>query len=155
MFSNALQVLFEQIHYATADKPDIIFWTRLKEKTFELAGKWLEHLERGKIFCLHRPDTFKAATGQIFEFLMRWIHCLYNNVTYRLYAATNQSVNDRRDSTLRLDTSQIVLIQYPIVHWVYWIESHHGEIWREQFAYFRVERLALAYFDGTNCAWCE
>ena len=34
-------VFFEKIYYAFVEKPDKLFWTRLKEKNFAFAGKWL------------------------------------------------------------------------------------------------------------------
>ena len=47
--------------------------------------------------------------------MMGWIHGLYNNVIYQLYAAPNQPKDKRREPTLRVITSQIVLIQDPIM----------------------------------------
>ena len=35
----ASQVSFERIYYAIANKPDKVFWARLKEKTFAFVGK--------------------------------------------------------------------------------------------------------------------
>ena len=35
----ALQVSFEPIYYAFAEKPDKLLWARLKEKTFTFVGK--------------------------------------------------------------------------------------------------------------------
>ena len=45
MSSCGLQVPFEQIYYAFAQKTDKLFKTRLKEVAFVFAEKRLEHLE--------------------------------------------------------------------------------------------------------------
>ena len=87
--SHILQVFIEQTYSAFAEKPDKFFWARLREKTFAFAGKRLEHLESKKILCGHRPKTLNVSTGPQTKTLMGRIHCLYNNVTSRLYAAEN------------------------------------------------------------------
>ena len=115
----ALQVCFGQIYYAFAKKQDKLFWARLKEKTFAIAGKRLEHLENREILCVHRPkfSTFSAGPG--YSVLWEWIRCLYNNVIDRVCVATGQSINDRREQMLRPDTNQLALIRVPIVHKAY------------------------------------
>ena len=102
---------FEQIYHAFAKKPDKLFWTSLKKVTFEFAGKRLEHLESREILCVHRPKSLNALNVQGYKILTEQIHCLCNNVTYRLSAATNQSTNDQTEQTLHFNTSQLVLNQ--------------------------------------------
>ena len=75
---------FEQIYYALANKQDELFWTRLKEKFFEFAGKWLENLQSRETLCLHRPNISNIPSGRGWKMLIRRIHCLYKNVIYRL-----------------------------------------------------------------------
>ena len=108
-----LQVSLEQIYYAFAKKPDKLVWARLKEVTFAFAGKQLEHLESREILCVHRPKTLNALNVRECKILTEQNHCLYNNVIYRLSAATNQSTNDQKEQTLHLDTSQLALNQDP------------------------------------------
>ena len=43
-----------------------------------------------------------------------WNHCLYNIVNRRLFVATNQTMNDRKEQTLRLNTREVALIRVPI-----------------------------------------
>ena len=50
------------------------------------------------------------------KILMERIHCSYNNVICRLYAATNQSMNDCRQPMLRPNTNQLALIRDPTGH---------------------------------------
>ena len=56
------------------------------------------------------------------------IQCLYNIVIHPVFVATSQSLNDRREQTLRLDASQLGLIRVPVAHEAYLLASHHGEI---------------------------
>ena len=78
---------------------------------------------------------------------MGWIHSLYINVIYLLYAARNQSTPGRKEQTLRVIFSQLALIQDPVAHWVYWLASHHGDTSREQNSCSGAQRLAVSYFD--------
>ena len=110
-----LQVSFEQIYYAFAMKPDKLFWARLKKVAFAFAGKRLEHWDFKEILCVHRPNSLNALIVREYKILTEQIHCLCNNVIYRLSAATNQSTNDQREQTLHPDTSQLALIQEPTV----------------------------------------
>ena len=112
----ALQVSFEQIYYAFAEKLDKLFWTRLKEKGFVFEEKRLEHLQKRNTLYFNRPKTLNVSTSPEYKVSMRRTHCLYNNVIYRLNAATNQSINDPREPTLRPDTNQLVLIRDPTVY---------------------------------------
>ena len=73
-------------------------------------------MERREIVCVHRPKFLTVSAGPGYEILREWIRCLYNNVIDRLCVATSQSINDRREQMLRLDTSQLALIRVPIVH---------------------------------------
>ena len=82
---------------------------------FAFAGKRLEHLESREILCVHRPKSLKTLIVREYKILTEQIHCLYNNVIYRLPAAANQSTKDQREQTLHLDTSQLALIQEPTV----------------------------------------
>ena len=61
---NALQVSFEQIYYAFAERPDKLFWARLKKLAVAFAGKRLEHLESTETLCVHHPKTSSVSTGQ-------------------------------------------------------------------------------------------
>ena len=96
-------------------KPDEFFLAGLKKVTFAFAGKELEHLESKKISCVHRPTSLIALNVREYKILTEQIHCLCNNVIFRLSMATNHSTNDQREQTLQLNTSQKVLNQDPIV----------------------------------------
>ena len=115
MSFDALPVSFEQIYYAFAKKPDKLFWARLKEKTFAFVGRRLEHFESREILCVHRPKLLTVSVSPGYKILMEWIRCLNNNVIDRLCAVTIQSTNNKREQTLHLNTSQIVLNQDPTV----------------------------------------
>ena len=78
--------------------------------TFTFAADSVEHLESRDIFNVHRPKTLNALVVRGYEIMTKWIHYLYSNVVDRLFVATNQSMNDRREQTLRLDSSQLILI---------------------------------------------
>ena len=108
---------FEQIYYAFAEKPDKLFWARVKEKTFAIVGKWLEHLESREILCVHRLKFLTVSVVPGYKILREWIRCLYNNVIDRLCVVTNRSTIDQKVQTLHLHTSQLVLNQDPIVCW--------------------------------------
>ena len=82
---------------------------------FAFAGKRLEHLESREILCVHRAKFSNALNVREYKFLMEQIHCLCNNIIYRLSAATNQSTNDQKEQTLHLDTSQLAVNQDPTV----------------------------------------
>ena len=83
--------------------------------TFAIAGKRLEHLESGEILCVHCPKSLDASNVREYKILTEQIHCLCNNVIYRLSVATNQSTNNQRQQTLHLDTSQLALNVDPTV----------------------------------------
>ena len=68
------------------------------------------------------------------------IHWLYSKVIHRMFLAKIQSIYDRKEQTLSLDTSHLALIVDQTVHWAYWLASHHGEIWREQCLSFGAQR---------------
>ena len=53
----ALQVSFDQVSCAFTEIPVKLFGTTLKEMTFALAEKRLEHLEIIKLLCVHRPKS--------------------------------------------------------------------------------------------------
>ena len=112
----ALRVSFEQIYYAFAKKPDKPFWGRLKEKTFAIVGKRLEHLESREILCVHRPKFLNVSVVPGYKILREWSRCLYNNVIDRLCVVTNRSTIDQKVQTLHPDTSQRKLSQAPTVH---------------------------------------
>ena len=78
---------------------------------FAFAGKQLKNLESREYLCVHRPKTLKALNNREYKILTEQIHCLFNNVIFRLSAATNQSTNDQREQTLHPDTSQVALNQ--------------------------------------------
>ena len=56
--------------------------------------------------CVHRPKSLNALNVRKYEILTEQIHCLCNNVIYRMSAATNQSLKDQREQTLHLDTNE-------------------------------------------------
>ena len=82
---------------------------------FAVAGKQLEHLESRDILCVDRPKCLNALNDREYEVLTEHIHCLCNNVIYRLFALTNQSTNDQKEQTFHLDTSKLALNQDPTV----------------------------------------
>ena len=125
-----LQVSFEQIYYVFAQKPDKLFWERLKEGAFAFVGKKLEHLENGEILCIHRPKSLNASNVREYKILTEKIHCLCSNVIYRLSATTNRSTNDQREQRLHLDTSQLDLIQDATVLKVVTSITSRGELKR-------------------------
>ena len=55
-----LQVSFEQIYFAFAEKLEKVFRTRLKERTFAFVGKRLEHLKAGEVLFGHRPKALSV-----------------------------------------------------------------------------------------------
>ena len=79
-------------------------------------GKRLEHLDSRETLCVHRPKFLTVSAGPGYKILREWIRCLYNNVIDRLCVATSQSIKDRREQMLRLDTSELALIRVLIVH---------------------------------------
>ena len=111
----SFQVSFEEIYYTFAKKLDKIFRTTLKEKTFAIVGKRLEHwrVERLCVFIVKRFYMLQAFREQKFK---EWIQCLRKNVVDRLFVATNQSTNDPRVHTMRLNTIHLSLIRDPIVY---------------------------------------
>ena len=64
-------------------------------------------MESRENFCVHRPKMFTVSAFPGYKILREWIRCLYNNVIDRLCMPTSQSVNDRSEQILRLDTSQL------------------------------------------------
>ena len=48
--------------------------------------------------------------------LREWIQCLYNIVIDPVFAAINQSMNDRKEQILRVNTSQLALPWDPITN---------------------------------------
>ena len=82
---------------------------------FAFVGKRLEHLKSREILCVHRPKSLNVLNVREYKILTEKIHCLLNNVIYRLSVATNQSTNDQRGQKLHLDTSQLALNQDPTV----------------------------------------
>ena len=69
-----------------------------------------------EILSFRRPKKLIISGGPGYKTLQEWIRCLYNNVTDRLFVATGQSINDRKEQMLRLDTSQLAPIAVPYVH---------------------------------------
>ena len=96
--------------------PEKLLWVRLRERTFAFVGKLLENLESREFLSVHRLKLLTVLTGPWYKTLTGWIRCLYINVINRLCVATGQSINDRREHMLRLDTSQLAPIRVPIVH---------------------------------------
>ena len=66
--------------------------------------------------------------------------------------ATSQVIEERKEQILRLDIIQQTLNRVPIVHYAYWIASHHGETWKDQGARSGAQRLAQVCFDETSWA---
>ena len=75
-----------------------------RKRIFEYLGKWLEHLESRGILCAHRPNFLTVPAGPGLKNLREWIQCLYNVVIDRLCVATSQSINDRKQQILFLNT---------------------------------------------------
>ena len=73
-------------------------------------------MESREFLCVHRPKILTVSAGRGYKILEESIQCLYNNVIDRLCVATSQSVNDRREQMLRLNTGQLALIRVPFVH---------------------------------------
>ena len=65
---------------------------------FAFAGERLEHLESREILCVHRAKSLNALNVQEYKILTEQMHCLFNNVIYRLSAATNQSQMTKENS---------------------------------------------------------
>ena len=95
--------------------------------SFAFAGKRLEHLESQESLCVHRPKSLNAFNVREYKSLTEQIHCLCNNVIYRLSAATNQSTNDQREQKLLPDTLQLPLNQDSTVRQEWLLELHHRE----------------------------
>ena len=112
----ALQVSFEQIYHAFAQKLDKLFWATVLEVTSALMGKKLEHLEDNEILCVHSTETLTSSSVQGHKVLKEWIQCLCLNVVNSLRVATSHSTNNRRVQTLRLNKNQQALIRDPTVH---------------------------------------
>ena len=108
----ALEFSFEKIYFTFAVVSDKFFWTRLKEKAFEVDGKWLEHLEKRENLCLHSPKTFINSAGPGYES----IRCLNNNKIDCLFELISHSTNDRRVQTLQLESNQLALVRVSNVH---------------------------------------
>ena len=120
--------------------------------------KWLLHLWesnwntwRVERLCVHRPKSLNALNVREYKFSAEQIHCLCNNVTYRLSVATNQSLNDQREQTLHLDTRELALNQDPTVCWGSSLALRHEETWREQCECYVTQRLFLVCSGEKSC----
>ena len=82
----------------------------------DFAGKRLEYLESGEMFCVYRPSTLNSSTVRGYEFSREEIKCLYDNVIDCLFVAKSQSINDPREQMLRLVFNQLPLIRVPIAN---------------------------------------
>ena len=111
-----LQVSFEKNYYAFPEKPDKTCWARLKEKMVPFVGKRLEHLESKVILSVQHLKILIVSACPGHKFSKEWNWCLYINLIERLIAATSQSVNDRREQMLPLDTMQRALIRVLNLH---------------------------------------
>ena len=111
-----LQVSCEKNYYTFAEKPDELFWSKLEEKSSEILGKRLEHLERKETLCVCRSKYLTVSVGPVYKTLREWIRCLYNNVIDRLFVATSQSATDSTIEMLRLDTNQLTVTRDPTLH---------------------------------------
>ena len=94
---------------------DKLFWARPEKVAFAFARKPLEHLECRETLCVRRLKFLNALNEREYKILTEQIHCLCNNVIYRLSAVTNQSTNNLKEQTLHLNTSQLGLNQDPTV----------------------------------------
>ena len=87
----------------------------LLDKTEEsglcICGKAIGHLQSREILCLHRLTSLNALNVRKCKILTEQNYCWCINVIYRLSAPTNKSINDQREQTLHLDTSQPTLNQ--------------------------------------------
>ena len=78
-------------------------------------GKGLEIMESRQILCIHRPQILTVSVNSGCKTLRECIRCLYNKVTDRLFVATSQSINDRREQIMRININQLARIRVPIV----------------------------------------
>ena len=115
MSFHALQVSCEKIRYTFEQEHDKLFRATLKEKSFAFVGKRMDYLESIETLCVHRPIFFIVSAGPVYKILRESIPCLYNNVIERLFVATSQRIDDRREQILRADTIKLDLIRVPIV----------------------------------------
>ena len=119
----ALRVSFEKFFFTFTEELHKLFWTRLEEKVFAFIGKWMEHLERREILCVHLPEFYNVSAGPGYRMLREWIRSLYNNVNDRLFEATSQSTTERTVQKLLLDSNQLALIWFLMC--TKWIDFHH------------------------------
>ena len=91
-------------------------WARMKEIKFEFAEDCVEHLNSKEILCIYRPKTSNVSNNRGYRSLMECIQCLRSKLFDHLIMTTSQSLNDRKEYLLRIDTSQLALIPAPIVH---------------------------------------
>ena len=103
-----------------------LFWATLKDKFF--ARKKNEDLESKEFLCLPNPRTLTISTGWGYESLRKWIECLNSNVIDRPFMVKNQSLIDRSEQTLSLDSSQLASIEYGTVHLAHCLASHLNDI---------------------------
>ena len=88
-------------------------WRKRSSHLYEIEWKtW--RVEKFCVFIVQKLWLFQSVQDRIF--LREWIQCFYNNAIDRLFMAKSQSINDRREQMLHLDTSQIALIRDPNVY---------------------------------------
>ena len=71
-------------------------------------------IQQIRMFSVQKFWSFQPVRDK--KNLSEWIRCLYDKVIDRLCVAKSQSINDRREEMLCLDTSQLAVIPVPIVH---------------------------------------
>ena len=76
----------------------------------------MELLESREIFSVHPAKILIVPVAPLYKILSEGIWFLYMDVIDRLFVATSQSMNDRREQMCLLGTSQLALIRGPNVH---------------------------------------
>ena len=84
----------------------------------------LEGLESREISCVHRSIVSNTSSCRAHKTLMEDFLYLCSSVADRLFAQTNQTINDQKVQTLHPDTSQRELIQALTVHLLWQLDTH-------------------------------
>ena len=79
---------------------------KTKRKIFCIRRKLIGTPREQRDFVRLSSKVLSVSNSPGSEILMGLIHILHNNVMYRLFVATKQSINDRMEEMFRLNTSQ-------------------------------------------------
>ena len=94
-FFHASQFSYEQFYYASAEKPDKLFWTRFKRLLDLRVNDW--NTLTVEKFCAvveHRLQMCQPV--RVEDFLRDWIQWLHSNVIDFPFVAASQ-IKDRRE----------------------------------------------------------